>query len=116
MADNTGPQGPQDADVQAVGLLRESSSHVDNRSFKSKKPNYNQIHAQPLPLTVYPLPTLIPHNPLSLLHIAFVYFRQLIWTPSSVPDPNYKGLFSSETRSVHVTDPTSVRALWEGGF
>jgi hypothetical protein len=36
----------------------------------NRRPNYNHIHRNLLPLEIYPLPVLIPHNPLSLLHRA----------------------------------------------
>lgn len=80
------------------------------------RPNYGKIHARPLPLEVYPLPPLIPHNPLSILHIAYVYISQLLHRPSSHPTQNYLGCFSAETRSVHITDERSAQALWESGF
>ena len=80
------------------------------------RPNYNLIHAQPLPLKVYSLPTLIPHNPLSVLSIALTYFIQLLSRANSHPAQPYTGIFSTETRSVHITDEPTVRALWESGF
>ena len=80
------------------------------------RPNYNKLHALPLPLEVYPLPPLIPHNPLSILQIAFTYVCQLIAPPSSHPENLYQGHYSPETRSVHVTDELAIRALWEKGF
>jgi tRNA-splicing endonuclease subunit Sen2 len=83
---------------------------------KQQRPNYNALHAQPLPLKTYPLPPLIPHNPLSILYIALTYLRQFVHRPSSHPASPIIAYFSSETRSVHVTDPSAVRALWEHGF
>ncbi|KAI4196596.1 MAG: hypothetical protein LQ350_006468 [Teloschistes chrysophthalmus] len=83
---------------------------------RSLRPNYNKIHAQPLPIKTYPLPILIPHNPLSLIQIAFTYLSQLLAPPSSYPQPLFRGYFSAETRSIHVTDETTARALWEQGF
>ena len=80
------------------------------------RPNYNAIHASPLPLKTYPLPTLIPHNPLSILHILFVFIRQTVQPPSSHPSDSYVGYFSTETRSVHITDPSTIRFFWENGF
>lgn len=38
-----------------------------------------------------------------------------IWPPSSHP-ALYKAYFSVETQSIHVTDPKTIRALWEQGF
>ncbi len=81
---------------------------------RPRRPNYNQIHKDLLPLEVHPLPVLIPHNPLSLVAIALSYLTQIISPP---PQPTiYNGYFSSATSSVHVTDNTVVRKLWEMGF
>ena len=83
---------------------------------RPRKPNYHQIHAQPLPIKTYPLPPLIPNNPLSVLHIAYTILTQYLFPPPSHPEPRFKGYWSSETRSVHITDPATIRALWEQGF
>ena len=83
---------------------------------KPLRPNFAKLHANPLPLTIHPLPPLIPHNPLSVAHIALVYLSQLLFRPSSHPRPRYTGYFDPATHSVHVTDERSVRALWEHGF
>ena len=80
------------------------------------RPNYGKIHAKPLPVTTYPLPPLIPHNPLSIFQIAFTYLYRLLSPPSSHPKILYQAYFSPETRSVHVTDEKAIRALWECGF
>ena len=80
------------------------------------RPNYNKIHAKPLPVAAYPLPPLIPHNPLSILHIAFTFLYQILAPLSSHPETLYQAYFSPETRSIHVTDQTAIRALWERGF
>lgn len=80
---------------------------------RTRKPNYNLLHAQPLPLTVVPLPPLIPHNPLSLLHILYAY---LFSRAPAHPQPLYRGAFDSATSSVHVTDPASIQAFWNHGF
>ncbi|OCL09345.1 hypothetical protein AOQ84DRAFT_339032 [Glonium stellatum] len=86
------------------------------RAPRPKKPNYGQIHSRPLPLETYPLPAFIPHNPLSIFRIVYVVFSQLFRPPSSHPSVCYKGYFSHETQSVHVTDCKTIRALWEKGF
>ena len=83
---------------------------------RSPRPNLSKLHAKPFPLTTYPLPPLIPHNPFSILHIAFTYIYQFIAPPSSHPKAPYQAYFSPETRSVHVTDERAIRALWESGF
>lgn len=76
-------------------------------------PNYGYIHRNLLPVEVHPLPVLIPHNPLSLIAIALSYLTQYLSPP---PRTMYKGYFSSATSSIHVTDPATIRALWEMGF
>jgi len=86
------------------------------KSNKSSRPNYNLIHANPLPLKVHPLPPLIPHNPLSVIYFSCTYVYQLIFPPYSHPMPKIRGYFSLETRSVHITYEHGIRALWEGGF
>lgn len=83
---------------------------------RPQKPNYAKIHSKPLPLEVYPLPAFIPQNPLSLLRIATAILTQFFSTPPSHSVSPYIGYFSSESRSIHVTDPVHVRALWEMGF
>lgn len=83
---------------------------------RTSRPNYNQIHALPLPLEIYPLPPLIPHNPLSLFHIACTYITQLLAPPISHPSTLFQAYFSPETRSVHVVDEETIRVLWERGF
>ncbi|CAD0114587.1 unnamed protein product [Aureobasidium uvarum] len=83
---------------------------------RPQKPNYFLIHSKPLPLETHPLPAFVPQNPLSLLRIAYIYLSQLISAPSSHREVPITGIFSSETRSVHITDHASVRALWEMGF
>jgi tRNA-splicing endonuclease subunit Sen2 len=80
------------------------------------KPPLNKLYALPAPLRTFPLPTFVPHNPLSLIHILYVWVSQAINPPSSNFEPLYRGFFSSETRSIHVTETRSIRGLWEQGF
>lgn len=80
------------------------------------RPNYNKLHARPLPLTTHPLPAFLPHNPLSLLRIAYALLSELFTQPSSHVEAPNTGYFSPETRSIHITDPKTIRALWEQGF
>jgi tRNA-splicing endonuclease subunit Sen2 len=87
--------------------------HAKPKSPRPRRPNYNYIHRNLLPLEIHPLPVLIPHNPLSLIAIALSYLTQIL---STHPQPLYNGYFSSTTSSVHVTDQTAIRKLWEMGF
>lgn len=59
------------------------------------------------------MPPLVPHNPLSILQIAYVYLSQTLSPP---PRKQYDCYFSAQTSSFHVTDPKTIRALWEMGF
>ncbi|KAJ4293466.1 tRNA splicing endonuclease subunit sen2 [Kalmusia sp. IMI 367209] len=94
---------------------KDSNSNAAPRKARTKRPNYNEIHARPLPLEIHPLPAFIPHNPLSIVRIAITLLSQSIWRPSSHPAA-HKAYFSVETQSIHVTDPKTIRALWEQGF
>lgn len=76
----------------------------------------NKLYSLPAPLRTFPLPTLVPHNPISLFHILYVWISQTIRSQSSHLDPLYQGWFSPDTRSVHVTDVRCIRGLWEQGF
>ncbi|KAF1993979.1 hypothetical protein P154DRAFT_527397 [Amniculicola lignicola CBS 123094] len=82
---------------------------------RTKRPNYNEIHRRPLPLNVHPLPAFLPHNPLSIVRIAIAMLSHSLWPPKSQLSI-HKAYFSAETQSIHVTDPESIRALWEQGF
>ena len=82
----------------------------------SKAQQLSKIYSLPAPLRTFPLPNFIPHNPISLFHILYAWVSQTIHPPSSHPESPYQGWFSQETRSVHVTDPKAIRALWEQGF
>jgi len=92
---------------------RKSSSGASKRGAGPRRPNYNTIHRNLLPVTVHPLPTLIPHNPLSLITIALSYLIQILAPPERTI---YKGYFSSATSSIHITEEQTQRALWEQGF
>lgn len=87
-----------------------------DRPNRPSRPNYKQIHVHPLPINIFPLPPLLPHNPLSVLQIALICFFQLVVPPSSHPQELYQGCFTTETRSVHITDEKTIRSLWEQGF
>jgi tRNA-splicing endonuclease subunit Sen2 len=93
----------------------EKVAHSAPRKPRQRRPNYNEIHAKPLPLDVYPLPAFIPHNPISLVRIAITLLSHSFRPPKS-HKIIHKAYYSSETHSIHVTDPASVRALWEQGF
>jgi tRNA-splicing endonuclease subunit Sen2 len=93
-----------------------SSEKQIHRTSRPVRPNFKQIHALPLPVNVYALPPLIPHNPVSVLQIALTYLVQLVVPPTSHPRVLYQGFFSPETNSVHVADENTARIFWERGF
>lgn len=80
---------------------------------RPSKPNYRHIHRFPLPLTVHPLPPLIPHNPLSVISVVLSYLTFFIAPPQK---ETYSAHFDLNTSSIHVTDEKTMRALWEMGF
>ena len=86
------------------------------RPLRASRPNYRLIHAKPLPIDTFPLPTLIPHNPFSLIQIAYVYLSHLLFPPDSHAPNIVHGVYSPDTNSVHIKDHTSARLLWERGF
>lgn len=94
---------------------QEKTANSAPRKPRQKRPNYHEIHAKPLPLEVYPLPTFIPHNPISIVRIAVTLLSHTIWRPTS-HKVVHRAYYSPETQSVHVTDPVAIRALWEQGF
>ncbi|KAI1253646.1 hypothetical protein MGN70_004037 [Eutypa lata] len=79
-------------------------------------PSIHQIYALPVPLRTYPLPTFYPSNPLSLFHVLYTWLSQVISPPTAEPSTVHQAVWSAKTRSVHVTDAKSIRALWEQGF
>ncbi|PSN75381.1 hypothetical protein BS50DRAFT_462306, partial [Corynespora cassiicola Philippines] len=93
----------------------EKKSNDPAKKPRPKRPNYHQIHSKSLPLDVHPFPAFIPHNPISIVRVAITLLSQTIWRPKSHP-VIHKAYFSPETQSIHVTDPKSIRALWEQGF
>ncbi|OBT67371.1 hypothetical protein VE03_02978 [Pseudogymnoascus sp. 23342-1-I1] len=76
----------------------------------------NKLYSHPTPLRTFPLPTFVPHNPISLVQILYTWLQQAISPPLSHPHALYQGVFSPELRSIHVTDERSTHALWREGF
>ena len=99
----------------AASSLPPLKTHM-NRPPRAVRPNLKQIHALPLPINIYALPPLIPHNPISVLQIALTFLTQLVVSPKSHPQILYQGFLSPETHSVHVLDEVAIRIFWERGF
>jgi tRNA-splicing endonuclease subunit Sen2 len=75
-----------------------------------------KVHELPVPIRTFPLPSFYPNNPLSLFHVAYAWVRQVLAPPPCEPSVVFEGIWSPKTRSVKVTDPKSMRGLWEQGF
>jgi tRNA-splicing endonuclease subunit Sen2 len=86
------------------------------RPSRPRGPPLREIYALPIPIRTFPLPSFYPSNPLSLLHIAYVWLSQTLAPPLREPSTVHRGVWSASTRSVHITEPRSIRALWEQGF
>ncbi|KAK3328200.1 hypothetical protein B0T19DRAFT_475840 [Cercophora scortea] len=76
----------------------------------------HKLYALPAPIRTFPLPTFYPSNPLSLFHLVYVWMKHMIFPPAAEPSVVHEGVWDPSTRSVHITDPKSIRALWEQGF
>ncbi|KAK8101877.1 tRNA-splicing endonuclease subunit Sen2 [Apiospora kogelbergensis] len=74
-----------------------------------------KIHELPIPIRTFPLPSFYPSNPLSLLHVVYTWITQALTLPHE-PSIVHEGIWSAKTRSVHIVDTKSIRALWEQGF
>ncbi|KAL4870203.1 hypothetical protein BDV12DRAFT_184603 [Aspergillus spectabilis] len=96
-----------------VRPTHEATVPTKSRAPRRQRPDYRHIHRFPLPLTVHPLPPLIPHNPLSVISVLLSYLTYLIAPPRN---GIYSAYFDPNMSSVHVTDEKTVRALWEMGF
>lgn len=104
----------ESAAISAV-TTTQIETRAEQRKVRSQKPNYARIHKDRLPLDVHPLPAFIPHNPLSLLRIAYALISEF-FISRKAHGVVYQGYFDVPTRSVHVTDQKFVRGLWERGF
>ncbi|KAF5867191.1 hypothetical protein ETB97_004112 [Aspergillus alliaceus] len=110
---NSVPNPPCEAAAVAAKSESTKKNAPQGRPGRSPRTNYRHIHRFPLPLSVHPLPPLIPHNPLSIVSVLLSYLTYLIAPPHHEV---YSAYFDSDTSSVHVTDAKAIRALWEMGF
>ncbi|KAL8376473.1 hypothetical protein RB595_007528 [Gaeumannomyces hyphopodioides] len=94
-----------------------ASQPVAGHTLPKKKIPLHQLYALPAPIRTFPLPSFYPSNPLSLAHVIYAWLSQTVFSrPPNEPSTTHRGAWSPETRSVHITDPASIRALWEQGF
>ncbi|KAI1400918.1 hypothetical protein F4819DRAFT_459963 [Hypoxylon fuscum] len=105
-------------DTASTSVKSKSSTQVKSNPRPSgpRGPPLHQIYALPAPIRTFPLPTFYPNNPISLFHLVYAWARQLVSPPAAEPAIIHQGIWSPETRSVHIKDPKSIRALWEQGF
>jgi tRNA-splicing endonuclease subunit Sen2 len=94
--------------------VNKTVKNVPKQPQESRRP-LHLVHALPAPVKTFPLPAFYPSNPLSLLHLAVAWLRQII-SPPCEPSVMHTGIWSPSSKSVHVQDWDSVRALWEHGF
>ena len=76
----------------------------------------HKIYALPAPIRTFPLPSFYPSNPISLFHLVYAWLSQVFRPPPAEPSVIHVGQWDPATRSVHVKEPKSIRALWEQGF
>lgn len=110
------PSAPKPASEMSSASSNTGPVQQDARQARPPRPprpNYRHIHRFPLPITVHPLPPLIPHNPLSIVSLVLSYLTYFIAPPRR---EIYTAYFDSHMSSVHVTDERTIRALWEMGF
>ncbi|KAK3942486.1 hypothetical protein QBC46DRAFT_256118 [Diplogelasinospora grovesii] len=90
-----------------------------NQSPSSRKsdtiPPY-KMYALPAPIRTFPLPSFYPNNPLSLFHLVYAWLSQTFFPPPAEPSVVHEGTWDPDTRSVHIKDAKSIRALWQQGF
>lgn len=86
------------------------------RKRPQNRKNFAVIHAHPVLVRTCPLPAFHPTNPLSFLQLAYVLVKEYLLTKSASHPNVYDAYYSPETRSIHVTDQSAARALWEQGF
>ncbi|KAI9744268.1 MAG: tRNA splicing endonuclease subunit sen2 [Claussenomyces sp. TS43310] len=107
---------PEAAPCPIVEVSNSGNGGAAKRRGPTRSQQLNKLYALPAPVRTFPLPAFIPHNPLSLLQIVYTWVTQAVFPPNGHPEILYQGWYSPETRSVHVTDQRSIRALWEQGF
>ncbi|KAI0123319.1 putative tRNA-splicing endonuclease subunit Sen2 [Xylariales sp. AK1849] len=108
------PPAASNAEGAVSGMGHEAPTQVVPEA--PKGPPLWKIHELPTPIRTFPLPSFYPNNPVSLFHIAYTWIAQVVSPPPQEPSAIHRGIWIPKTRSVHVTDPKSIRALWEQGF
>ncbi|KAH6850590.1 hypothetical protein B0I37DRAFT_117230 [Chaetomium sp. MPI-CAGE-AT-0009] len=111
----TTPTGDDDK-VTGTGSVGGAPGGAPAERASPPRPPVNQTYSLPAPIRTFPLPTFYPNNPISLLHLVYAWLSQVLRTPPREPSVVHIGVWNPETRSVHILDESSIRALWEQGF
>ncbi|KAK3377549.1 hypothetical protein B0H63DRAFT_398226 [Podospora didyma] len=115
------PPGTDDSGHAKATLFSEPVATTTSPSPSTKSPSppripLYKVYALPAPIKTFPLPSFNPSNPLSLLHLACAWVWEIVAPPPAEPSVIHQGFWDPATRSVHISDPSSIRALWEQGF
>lgn len=103
--------------IAAAGEAAAPTTEVPaSQARKPRGPPLNQIYALPAPIRTYPLPSFYPSNPISLFHLVYTWVKQSLFPPAAEPSIIHEGVWDPDTRSVHIIEPKTIRALWEQGF
>jgi len=70
----------------------------------------------PIPIRTIPCPTFHPTNGVSLIQLAYTWLKEVFFPPPAEPSVIHGGVWDPATRSVHITNPLSIRTLWDHGF
>ena len=89
---------------------------VSPPSAKTRTVPFHELYSLPAPIRTFPLPTFFPNNPISLAQLVWTWLRHTVFPPPAEPSTVHEGIWDPSSRSVHVKDPKSMRALWEQGF
>jgi tRNA-splicing endonuclease subunit Sen2 len=113
---NTSLDGRDASKVSEAASLGSAPSAISAATPPTfSRPPLNKVYALPIPIRTFPLPTFYPNNPISLLHLAYAWLSQVFRPPPLEPSVHI-GIWDPESRSVHIRDAASIRALWEQGF
>ncbi|KAF6813242.1 tRNA intron endonuclease [Colletotrichum sojae] len=83
---------------------------------RPRGPPLHKIYELPAPIRTFPLPSFYPNNPISLFHVLYAWTKQTFFPPPAEPSVVYEGIWSPQSKSVHIVDEKSMSALWQQGF
>ncbi|KAF6837999.1 tRNA intron endonuclease [Colletotrichum musicola] len=83
---------------------------------RPRGPPLHKIYELPAPIRTFPLPSFYPNNPISLFHVLYAWTKQTFFPPPAEPSVVYEGIWSPQSKSVHIVDEKNMSALWQQGF